>query len=1274
MQCPVCGRRFREARCPTHGVTTELAGPAPQPAPPDVPGYPILGVLGQGGFGTVFAASGRDGAVAIKIAHPGHAVAAARLRREAAALAAIGPPHVPRLHAAAELADGTFYVVMDRIDWPTLADRMCDRPPWPLVEVVPVAAGLARALAAAHALGLVHRDLKPENVFVADDGEAKLVDFGLVKNLGWAGDGLTMAGSIIGSTVYMSPEQAMGRADLDARSDVYSFGVILFEMLAGRPPHLGAHAADLLQAHIARRPPRLVTLASVPPAVDDIVHRCLAKSAADRPATLAEIVATLAGAAPIASPTAPARIAGSAPVGGPSREKRVVGLIFFQPSVDLATVNARLAELGAGLARADGRFAAVFDFEGGENPARRALLAAQSILEAGLAPRVVVDVAPVTVVPRPDGGRRYLSPLFSRDDSFAGGDDPAGLLCTERAAEIFRDLARRPVRAGLFHLVGTQPPASAREGEAPLVGRDAELAAVAASTAVALERAPTIVTVIGEAGSGKSRFLAVAAARMRAAHPDLDVVELRARDALGGAAASGLREVMRAVLELGDERPADGGVELIAGRLGFVVAEEVWAGVAVAMGWIASTDPRVRAVAAAPGALRSAAARALGMGLRLRAYRRPMALLLDDAHFAEPDLLDALEIATLGEAGSPLLVCIAARPALVEARPAWGERAGAHRRIDLGPLEPAAAGQLLRRLLEPAENIPSLLVDRLVERTRGVPLLIDELARGLLRDGLVRRHAHGEGWYLASDALEALPDLPLVDWLAGRELAWMPPDLARHARLLAHLGSDFTPAEVSGVLVELDRAGFGGELPLDAEIANAKLVERGLIVEAQGRLTYRSAVVRQAIERATPPALAQPIHEAAYRHYATSPERGARQALAHHAARCGRHAESLATYLALAEDAESRHAYVDAELFYGRALEQCGHGESEELRARLHRGRGLMRYRVARYDDALGDLAAAAAAARDPREAVAVALDQATVLDWLDEWRPSRDLVETARARAGELPGGPGPLLQARLTMALGRSACRFSEDEEAARLLGDAAAQAAALGDEGYETLVVSLLLGGYVLAVLGRLDEARRAFDQVIPLVAGRGDQLHLAAALGNRFMLWAAMGETDRMAADLQALLEIAREIGNPRLECGAHEMLAQHFHRLGRSQEAELHARRAIDVGDRRMGLAARLEPRVTLARVLAKRGELLAAGEVIAEIRARQAAASARGSSEAELVPLEEVQLAVAELLVRDAPAGEWAALEERARRYLSGRDLEEVVELAARRRTPRASP
>src|SRR5262249_1494991 len=151
-------------------------------------------------------------------------------------------------------------------------------------------------------------------------------------------------------------------------------------------------------------------------------------------------------------------------------------------------------------------------------------------------------------------------------------------------------------------------------------------------------------------------------------------------------------------------------------------------------------------------------------------------------------------------------------------------------------------------------------------------------------------------------------------------------------------------------------------------------------------------------------------------------------------------------------------------------------------------------------------------AARDahaPLLEVEILLDTATALDWMDEWTRSKALVDEAVALASAT-SSKSALVEARLLMAQGRSLHRFSDDEQAAKLMREAVRHASPLGDDGYETGVIALLQLGYMLATLGRLDESEEAFATVIPLCESQGDLLHLGAAYGNRTMLWACRNE--------------------------------------------------------------------------------------------------------------------------------------------------------------------
>ena len=417
--------------------------------------------------------------------------------------------------------------------------------------------------------------------------------------------------------------------------------------------------------------------------------------------------------------------------------------------------------------------------------------------------------------------------------------------------------------------------------------------------------------------------------------------------------------------------------------------------------------PELKALGAAPGALRSALTVAAGEALRRRAATRPLFVVLDDAHYASDVLISALEYAALSENGARLWICVLGRPTFEQQAPSWGERAGRRDVHHLGPLDPQSAATLCRRLLLPVESVADSAVQRLVDRAQAIPLLLVELVRGLRREGIVRRSPKGEAWYLATDELDRLPDLPLIEWLARSELDALAPTLRGHVRLLALLGEQVAHADVAGVLLRLEQEGGDLEFPLDGRVATQRLLAAGIVVEDRdARIGFRHALVRETIAKSTPDELRHRIHHAAALHDLEAA--GAAGAgsdehrlanLAYHAGEAGMSAVAERAYLELAERARLRHAYTDAERLYSRALEQRGDAGPAE-RAAAYRGRGLMRSRIGRHHDALADFSCARTMVDEQGDVAAhmeILLDEATALDWMDEYKSSEERVEQAR-------------------------------------------------------------------------------------------------------------------------------------------------------------------------------------------------------------------------------------------------------------------------------------
>lgn len=274
--------------------------------------YEIRSRLGAGGMGTVYlghdARLNRD--VAIKVLPEATAAdpdRLARFTREAQALAALNHPNIAHVYGLEDL-DGTAALVMEYVPGRTL-EAMLTGGPLPAADVVAIARQIAQGFEAAHERGIVHRDLKPANVIVEPDGQVKVLDFGLAKDLAAASNAdlmnsptmlspvMTVQGVILGTAAYMSPEQARGRI-VDKRSDVWSFGVILWEMLTGRRPFGGETVTDTLAAIIGADPPWMELPADMPEALRHLLRRCLEKDPHQRLRDIGEARIALDEAAP----------------------------------------------------------------------------------------------------------------------------------------------------------------------------------------------------------------------------------------------------------------------------------------------------------------------------------------------------------------------------------------------------------------------------------------------------------------------------------------------------------------------------------------------------------------------------------------------------------------------------------------------------------------------------------------------------------------------------------------------------------------------------------------------------------------------------------------------------------------------------------------------------------------------------------------------------------------------------------------------------------------
>jgi serine/threonine-protein kinase len=213
-----------------------------------------------------------------------------RFRREARAVAQLSHPHIVGVIDAGE-DDGRPYIVLEYVEGETLKDRIRRMGRLPITEAVAYAIEIARALGAAHARHIVHRDVKPQNVLIDHEGSAKVTDFGIARTL--EEDGLTADGRVLGTTDYVSPEQALGQ-DVTGQSDFYSLGVVLYEMLTGEVPFTGENQVAVAMKHVRETMPDVqVKRPEISAALASVVDTATAKRLDERYADDAELIADL---------------------------------------------------------------------------------------------------------------------------------------------------------------------------------------------------------------------------------------------------------------------------------------------------------------------------------------------------------------------------------------------------------------------------------------------------------------------------------------------------------------------------------------------------------------------------------------------------------------------------------------------------------------------------------------------------------------------------------------------------------------------------------------------------------------------------------------------------------------------------------------------------------------------------------------------------------------------------------------------------------------------
>ncbi len=303
---------------PTQGDDDQESQPSTFPGTVIAGKYRIEGLIGRGGMGSVWSAMhltlGQR--VAVKLIAKRYVTsreARQRFELEAKAAAQLRSRYVVQVYDSGETAEGTPYIAMELLDGESL-DHRIQRGPIPLDQTLRILGHVGRALTRAHGLGIVHRDLKPENIFLTrgedDDGEtAKVLDFGIAKIKTPEGsDSATRTGTVLGTPLFMSPEQARGLKSVDHRTDIYSLGMVAYMMLTGQPAFSGESFGDLLVAICTQPLPSIERAApTLPRGLDAWLGKACAREPGDRYATIEQLVEGLQVAAGLRLPSTQSR-------------------------------------------------------------------------------------------------------------------------------------------------------------------------------------------------------------------------------------------------------------------------------------------------------------------------------------------------------------------------------------------------------------------------------------------------------------------------------------------------------------------------------------------------------------------------------------------------------------------------------------------------------------------------------------------------------------------------------------------------------------------------------------------------------------------------------------------------------------------------------------------------------------------------------------------------------------------------------------------------------
>jgi eukaryotic-like serine/threonine-protein kinase len=1161
--------------------------------------FDVVRHAGSGGMGDVYQATDRRSGqiVAVKILRSdADADSVERFALESRVLARLSHPDIVR-HIAHGRAGDHVFLAMEWLEGLTLSQRLA-RKGLTIEESVALIRRVAEALGVAHGQGIVHRDIKPGNIFLVDGEvtQVKLLDFGIARLQSSAVE-LTRTGILLGTPAYMAPEQARGEKALDARADVFSLGGILFRCLTGTTPFSGDDVMAVLVKIVVEEAPLVSALRpDVPPSLEQLVARMLAKRPDDRPADANAVAAAIDALGPLGGGDAPAAKEAPAPA-ITTDERRIMCVLLARAPID-----------------DEGAPAGIEDHV---DTLRDAIIAHGGELDV-LADRSILVTVPGKGTPADHAARaarcalamRALLPSLSivlvAGEGVLKGGVPIGPVIDRGASLLATVPARGPARldelvAGFldarFHvqtdedtitLLGERDaPGAARTllgRPSTCVGRERDLATLATLWEECVEEpAARIVLVTGPAGVGKSRVVDEFLRNVGGHEPSFEVWTGRGDPMSAGSPFGMIADPIRSAAGIHTGEPhAERQAKLLA-RVGSVVPPSDAQRVAEFLAEIIGVPfPEGES---AP--LRAARRDALLMGDQMRrawedwvhaeSSRRPILLVLEDLHWGDLPSVTFVDAAARHLGGHPFLVIALARPEVHSLFPGlWADRNLTE--IRLGRLAKKAAARLVREGLGAA--VDDTIVERVVERADGNAFFLEEIVRAI---------AEGKG--------DELPSTVLA--MVQARLEGLPVEARRLLRAASIFGESFSSAGVAALLGE----GATSRHDWLSELVAKEIIKRPAQARFQGELAFHHALIHEAAYSMLTEQDRALGHRLAAEWLSKAGEPDA-VVLAEHFERGGEPLRAIEWYRRAAEQALEGNDLASAIQRVNKAI-ACGAGGEEEGRLRLvesaaERWRGeneLAKNAAIRamralprgspsWCEAASELATVCGSLGATAQLVALVTELDDVqpegspshlVDALARlarplfWAGKHGLAGRVLARAdliAEAAPDVQPTALAAFYMARGVEARVLGDPNECVRWNERAVAQSELVGDRRIGCVQRGNL--GYAYLEIGAHAEAERTLTEALATATRLGLPLVVATAQQNLGLVLGRRGAFDD-ALRLERASIAAFEAQSDFRRCGASLMyLALIEIARGTLEDAEISARRAVQI-------AARMEP-------------------------------------------------------------------------------------------------